>query len=254
MNHKRNNEFGFSLVELLIYIAIFMTTSTFLVAILTSITRIQVRQSSVHTVNQEVRFLTEFLERKVQEASVIDMELGISSTILTLRMPKGEDDPTMIYLDNKKLLIREGGGSPRALSDVSVVVDNFEVTKLENPGGRALVEAGIAISYNTENPKAKFSRAIESAITRISAANFDSSLVPSATGLDLGTETQRWGNGYFAGALGIAATPTADLKLNVGGNIGLMGAGNGIFLRSPDGVCHKIIVQNGGGVTTGACY
>lgn len=232
---------GFSLIELLIYIAIFVTSSTFLVAILTSVTKIQVRQGSVNAVNRQIRFVSEFLERKVQESSAIDMEVGASAAEIVLRMPKASSDPTRIYLENGALLMREGAGSPTALTDENVVVDNFRVTKLENPGGRAVVEAILAMGYDTESTKARFSRVIELAMTRISAADFDSDLVPKNSNLNIGTEASKWQDGYFSGSLGI------------GGGLELTGAGNGILLRSPDGVCHRLSVANGGSIVIGAC-
>ncbi|MDP3725052.1 MAG: prepilin-type N-terminal cleavage/methylation domain-containing protein, partial [Nanoarchaeota archaeon] len=253
MNTEKKKEAGFSLVELLIYIAIFATSSTFLIAILTSVTRIQMRQGSVNTVNRQIRFVTEVIERKVGESSAIDMALGESISEIRLRMPAVADDPTRIYLEGGRIFLGEGAKSPIAITDASVVVDNFRAARLENPGGRAIVQTVLALSFNTENPKAKFARVIELAMTRISAANFDSDLVPTGSGLNLGTETSRWRDGYFSGAVGIGVNPGAGLKLSVGGNAEITGAGNGLFLRSPDGTCYKLKVANGGGVITGSC-
>ena len=253
MKNRRKNEKGFSLIELLIYIAIFVTSSTFLVAILTSVTRIQVRQGAINTVNRQIRFVTNLIERKVGESSIIDMTSGETASEIMLRMPNAEADPTSIYLENERLFIKEGLASPKAITDASVVVDNFKATKLMNPGGKAVVQAVVGISYDTENAKARFSRVVESAITRISAASFDSDLVPTASNLNIGTETNGWKDGYFSGILGIGSIPGAGVKLGVGGNMELTGAGNGIYLRSPGGTCYKVKVNDAGGVITGTC-
>ncbi len=253
MGENKKREEGFSLIELLIYIAIFVTSSTFLVAILTSVTKVQVRQGSVNAVNRQIRFVNEFLERKVAESSVIDMAPGETKSEIVLRMSQAESDPTAVYLENGRLWVREGEGPPRALTEGNVVVENFKATKLENPGGKAILETAIGISYDTPNEKTKFSRVVESAMTRISAASFDSDLVPTGANLNVGTQAQNWRDGYFSGIVGIGATPGAGAKLGVGGNMELTGAGNGIFLRSPNGTCYKVIVTDLGGVTTGSC-
>lgn len=211
------------------------------------------RQGSINTVNRQIRFVNELVERKVQESSAIDMNPGESRTEIVLRMPKAAEDPTRIYLENGRILMREGGASPRPLTDGNVVVDNFRATKLKNPGGKAVLETVIGISFNTENQKTKFSRVVESAMTRISAANFDSDLVPTGANLSLGTEAQNWKDGYFSGVVGIGANPGAGVRLSVGGNMELTGAGNGVFLRSPNGTCYKVMVTDLGGITTGTC-
>ncbi|MAF80114.1 hypothetical protein CL629_03490 [bacterium] len=245
---------GFSLVELLIYISIFVVSSIFLVAILTSVTKVQVRQKSTNTVNEQITFVTQTIQRIVQGSSLIDMEAGISSPSLLLRMSQGELDPTIVSVKDNRLFIQQGaGGLETALTDTNVRVDNFEITKFENPGGGAIVHANIALSYDTDNPKEKFSRVIETAITRISAASFDSDLIPIGV-RSIGNSSNKWKDGYFSGAVGIGTNAPSDgPKLRVTGDIDLPNAGDGIILQSPLGACYKLTVSEEGAIVTTLC-
>ncbi|MDO8752197.1 MAG: type II secretion system protein [Candidatus Wolfebacteria bacterium] len=236
MNRKQNS--GFSLVELLIYIAIFVVSGTMLVAILTSVTRVQVRQNSVNTVNRDIEFITGLIQRKVEESSAIDMEAGTPQGTLILRMPDGALDPTKISKVDERLFIEEGESEAHALTGPDVRVDLFKVTKYGNPGGRAIVHVNIGLSYNTESPREKFSRVIETAVTRISAANFDSDLVPTGANLNVGNEGNRWKDGYFSG------------KLKTDGNIAITNSSAGLVLKAPGGTCYKLAVNDSGGLVT----
>ena len=115
-----------------------------------------------------------------------------------------------------------------------VRVDLFQATKYENPGGRAIVHVDIGLSYNTESPREKFSRVIETAVTRISAANFDSDLVPTGINLNVGNEGNRWKDGYFSG------------KLKTDGNIAITNPSAGLVLKAPGGTCYKVTVDDTG--------
>lgn len=232
MNQRQDK--GFSLVELLIYIAIFVVSGTLLVAILTSVTRVQVRQNSVNTVNRQIEFITGLIQRKVRESSAIDMEAGAPQEVLILRMPKETLDPTRISKVDGRLFIKEGGSGEKALMGPDVRVDLFQATKYENPGGRAIVHVDIGLSYNTESPREKFSRVIETAVTRISAATFDSDLVPTGANLNVGNEGMRWKDGYFSG------------KLKTDGNIAITNPSAGLVLKSPGGTCYKVTVDDTG--------
>ncbi len=232
MNQERSS--GFSLVELLIYIAIFVVSGTLLVAILTSVTRVQVRQNSVNTVNRQIEFITGLIQRKVQESSAIDIGSGTPQEILILRMQSEALDPTKISQVDGRLFIEEGEGEAKALTGPDVRVDLFKVTKYGNPDGRATVHVDIGLSYNTESPREKFSRVIETAVTRISAANFDSDLVPTGANLNVGNEGNRWKDGYFSG------------KLKTDGNIAITNSSAGLVLKAPGGTCYKVTVDDTG--------
>lgn len=259
---------GFTLIELLIYAVIFSISAVFLVNILTSVTQTEVRQNSVNNVNQQLSFVANTIQRLVRESSLVENAPGVASSTLSLRMSSSTRDRTLVYANASGTAIyvkqvNEAGtaSTTTALTDDTVTVSNFSVTKFEIAGGSAVVQVDVTLNYNTTAPRAKVTRSWRGAITRVSAATFDSNLVPNASGaFDLGGSGAAWNNGFFsgnvnvAGKLGVGITPT-DLtgtaaQMKVAGDIGFSSAANGVVLVSPGGACFRLGVSNSGTITT----
>ncbi len=259
---------GFTLIEVLIYAVIFSISAVFLVNILTSVTQTEVRQNSMNNVSQQVTFVANTIQRLVRQSSLIQNPSGVASTTLSLRMSSSTQDQTFIFTDASSTAIylktvdASGTASTTfALTDDAVTVGNFTVTKFEVPGGSAVVQVDLTLNYNTGVQRAKVARTWRGAISRVSAATFDSSLVPNAAGtFDLGGSSAAWNNGFFAGnvnitgKLGIGTTPT-DLTgtaaaIKIIGDAGFTTSTYGVILMSPGGTCFRIGVSNSGAFTT----
>ncbi|MCP6719872.1 MAG: prepilin-type N-terminal cleavage/methylation domain-containing protein [Patescibacteria group bacterium] len=244
---------GFTLIEVLIYTVIFAVSSIFLVSILTAITQIQNRQNSINEVNQQISFVGNTIQRSVSGSSLVDMEAGIATTTLTLRMASSTLDPTIIYVDasNTAIYIQEGAGAAIALTDSNVKVNNFLVTKYENPGGPTVVQVDLALDFNTNNLQAKATRSLKTAITKISAATFDSSVLPNThNAYDIGNAGNNWKDGFFSGGIGIGTGPVSAVKLKVNGDIGFASSSAGIIFVAPGGSCFHLKLNNSGNIAT----
>lgn len=250
MTSVDKNVSGFSLVELLIYVAIFSVSSVFLVAILTSVTRVQLRQRSYNEVNHQISFVASTIERLVQESVVVDIDSGIATSTLILRMATSTVDPTKIYASGTLVYIQEGTSTPITLTDSHVSVDNFSVSKFENAGSKSLVHVNLALSYNTNNTQAKFSRAIQFAVARISAASFDSSILPNnSASYDIGSASYQWRDAYFGGNIGIGVAPASSFRILTPGDIAISTSTRGLILTSPNNTCYRVAVSNAGALS-----
>ncbi len=265
---RDNRRSGFTLIEVLIYAVIFSISAVFLVNILTSVTQTEVRQNSMNNVTQQVSFVANAIQRLVRQSSLIQNPSGVASTTLSLRMSSSTQDQTLIYVDASstavylKTIDASGTASTTvALTDDTVTVGNFSVTKYEVAGGTAVVQVDLTLNYNTNVARAKVARSWHGAISRISAATFDSSLVPNAAGtFDLGGSSAAWNNGFFAGnvnitgKLGVGTTPTdltaTGVKTKVAGDLGFATSSNGLILVSPGGACFHVGINNSGNITT----
>ena len=265
MEYIRNERSGFTLVELLLYAIIFSVSAIFLVNILTSITQTEVRQNSANNVSQQVSFVADTIQRLVRQASLVENPAGVASTSLSLRMTATSSDRVVIYTDASSTGVfltqtdSNGVASTIALTDSNVTVGNFTVTKSETAGGPAVVGVNLTLNYNTTVDRAKVSRSWYGAISRISAATFDSNLVPnSSNAYDLGGSGANWKDGYFAGNVNVAgkiglggASIVGTLSaLKSAGDVGFSTSSAGVVLVSPGGTCYRISVGNTGTLST----
>jgi type II secretory pathway pseudopilin PulG len=230
---------GFTLVEILIYISILAIVGGLISGILLTITQVYQRESASDEVTSQLSFTMQTIQRLIRESSNIEINSGITTTTIKLRMADAAKDPTCIFLDNGVIKLAEGPASPESpncttdfsnLTSDKVVVNTLNFVKLVQPSGHDTVSIELTMSYNSQNPKSQVQRTLQSAIARVSAATFDSNLLPgSGSSYDFGYSATRWRNGFFSGDL------TVD---------------GGIILKSPDQSCHKIIVDNLGGLST----
>ena len=261
-SHAREiKEEGFSAIELIVYIAIFVVSAIFLVAILTAVTRVQTRQASTREVDEAISFINRTIEQAIRASSLIDLPSGVPSSVLMLRNASSSNDPTRVYASGTALYLEEGSAR-YALTDNSVSVQSFSVTKYENPGSKALVEISVSLGYASSKPGGALSKSFKTAISRVSAAEFDSSVFPASdNSLDLGIAAKKWRDGYFAGnvdvsgRLGVGASPSASARIRSSGDIGFSNSGSGLILMSPGGTCYRVTITNGGAfsTTTAAC-
>ncbi|MGC8776310.1 MAG: PulJ/GspJ family protein [Minisyncoccia bacterium] len=94
------NKKGFTLVELLIFIAIFSIVVSIFFVVLVSISNVQVRGLASNEVNQQSQFLLSTIQRYVESASLIELPTGVSTTTLKLRMPNNSEDKLIfIFLE-----------------------------------------------------------------------------------------------------------------------------------------------------------
>jgi len=257
---KKKGSGGFALVELLIYIGIFAVSAVFLVSILTVVTQVQLRETSVHEVNQQLLFVKDTVQRLVQTSSLIDMDAGTATSTLKLRMASSSIDQTLVYSSSSAIYMKQiavdGTTTISPLTDSNVNADNFSVTKYENPDGFAVVQVDLTLSYNTTNAQSSATRSLKTAVGRISAAQFDSNVYPNTSNsFDLGTATNSWRDAYFSGDVGIGISSFgAAYKFVVsGGDIATYDAGKGIVEKTPDGTaCYRIGLTNAGAVTSTA--
>jgi hypothetical protein len=143
-----------------------------------------------------------------------------------------------------------------------VNVTTLSFVKRENPGGRDSVSVNMTIAYNSQNPKQQFSQALETAVARVSAATFDSNILPSSTNAYvIGTAANLWQsiNGliYFSGGnVGVGTAAPNDklevagrLRVSGGNDIYVAGGGSGVIL-SNGASCYRITVTGTGVVTS----
>ncbi len=192
---KEKFQKGFSLIELVIYIAIFAVVAGAGIGILIIVLRIQSRETSSSEVAQQANFVMQTIQRLTRESSLIEMTAGNSETVLKLRMKDANVDPILISSDAAAVYLKQGTAATTTLTGSQVKVDGLFFRKYQNPGAHDSVTVDLSLSYNTENPQRMASRTLRSAIARASAAVFDSDLLPGSDNqYNIGASSPRWRN------------------------------------------------------------
>lgn len=249
---------AFTLVELLLYVAIFLVVAGLLVGVLTRVLDISNREISGGEVSSQMNLTMQTVNRLVRESSNIEIATSTATTTLKLRMKDPDKDPTYISLSGQKIILTQGASSSD-LTTSKVKVDVLTFKKLTFYPGHDQVEINMQLSLNSSNPQQQASRALHTAVSRVSAATFDSGLFPGTTNLQLGSGGNVWKSindlVYFSGnnmGIGISS-PLKPLHVSNGtvsdGDVYISDAGDGIIVRSPDGsLCRRIGINNSGAV------
>ncbi|GEM_PF-3492330 len=221
--HKKYRR-GFSLAEILIYTGIVAVVGTLFGGVLLNVTKVQNRQSSSGEVNTQLQFVLQNINRYIKNSSNIDIDNNVSTSTLVLRMQDQTKDPTLIYTQNQKVYIQEGTDSPTPLTTDAVLADTLTFYKISSSAGHDSVQVDAIFSFNTSNPSQSFSQALSSAVVRVSAATFDSSLIPGATdNYDIGLSSSRWKNMFLSGDLTIGGkTILGNLSADPAGSNGMI--------------------------------
>jgi type II secretory pathway pseudopilin PulG len=231
---------GFTLAELLIYIGIVGAVSGMLVGILSTVTKTQVQESSQNEISGQLNFALSTIQRLVRDSSLIEVDAGVSTSTLKLRMPNLEKDPTLVYLSNGQIYVKQGNGQAASITSNNVNVDSLEFKKVSQPPAKDVVQVNISISQTQQSGKT-ISRTIRSAIGRVNAAVFDSDLIPNADdSYNIGTSPiARWKTASFSGGVTMAtvsgnvgigtASPFSGSKLGVVGGLIYVGDTNTRF-------------------------
>lgn len=193
---------GFSLFEILIYTAIVATIGSLFGGILLSVTQIQSRETSTIKVNQQLNFTMNNIQRLIRESSFIELAAGTATSTLRLRMKDPAKDPTIVTASGTIATLKQGAAATFELTTSEVVVDKLSFLKIASYPGHDSVQVDLTLSYNTSNPIQQFSKAVTSAVARVSAASFDSDLVPgSDNSFDVGLSGARWQDLNLSGNL-----------------------------------------------------
>ena len=253
---KINNKKGFTLIEILLYTAIFAIVAGLTTGILLTVTQVQQRESASAEVTGQLNFVMQRLRQIVSESSNIEIEAGITTSTLKLRMKDTAKDPTCLSLVSGVIKLAEGPGTnpnecTTTTSDLTsnrVIVDTLNFKKFTQYPGHDTLSLDIQMTYNSQNPKSRVQRTLSSAIARVSAATFDSDVVPGGVyNYTLGQAGAPWQKVIMAD--GTAANPSYTFGSNTG--LGLFAASSTTILGFTTAGAERMRIDASGNVGIG---
>jgi prepilin-type N-terminal cleavage/methylation domain-containing protein len=198
---KRSKSFfsheGFTLIEMLISIAIFTTIVVAFIGILLAITNIGGQQSSASAVGQESQTLLSKIQYYVETASLVNIPTSTTTSTLQLFMASSSADPTFITLATSTGVVylqQTTTGTLQALTSNRVFVSALSFTRQANPPGHDVVNVSFTMQNKAglTNIAQSFGRLFQSSIVHVSAATFDTGVFSSAATEPLGTSANLW--------------------------------------------------------------
>ena len=193
--------YGFTLLELLLYVGIFSIIGALTVGVLLNTTSIQQRESASSDVTSQSQLVLERVKGLIRDSSLVELESNAPTSTLRLRMKDPLEDPTLVFSSAGKVYVQRGESSPQAVTDQSVEVDSLQFVKFSSYPGNDTVQIDFTIATGAFGNIPASKKTFRSAVARVSAAVFDSSILPGADNTyDIGlTSPQRWRNANFAG-------------------------------------------------------
>ena len=235
------NRKGFTLTEILLYVVILGIISGLFVAILATTTKVQLKEFAGSEVGNQLNFVLQTIQRLVRESSHIEfVGINIPETsdtefaYLKLRMQDSTKDPTCISLVDDpdpsidgviRLTQGPAGAYPNdkncktttsadnlITAKVSVATTptaGLQFAKLSNAPGHDAVQIDLTLTYVSSKPESQITKTLKTAVGRVSAATFDSNLIPgSGSTFDIGIGATRWKDLFLSGNLDVLGNST----------------------------------------------
>ncbi len=202
------NSSGYTIIELLIYLGIAGMVMVAFTTMLIAAIRIQARQESAAEVNQQSQFLLQTVQRYVETSSFVDMATSTPTSTLKLRMPSSSIDNGMglyIYLSsssgNGVVYVGTSTTAGLPLTTNRVNVGSLTFTRYNHPGGHDSVSVSFFMTNNSASIAQRFVQNLRTSIGRVSAATFDSNLLPDGSGRSLGVSGNAWNTLYLLSSI-----------------------------------------------------
>ncbi|MBI4159728.1 type II secretion system protein [Candidatus Wolfebacteria bacterium] len=241
---------GFTLIELLIYTGLIAVVGGTLTGILVSSLKIGTQEAASAEVTQQLNFTLRTIERLVRSSSNIEIPAGVPTSTLVLRVPDSSKDPTIISIANGALTLKEGTAPATSLTTDKVTLSSLSFRKFTQYPGHDTVSIDMTMTYNSQNPDSQVSRTLSSAIARVSAATFDSDLVPgTGYSFSIGQQGSPWQYIY----LGDGTSQNPAYTFSADTDTGLFRPGNDLLGFATQGL-ERMRIDNLGNIGINTFY
>ena len=163
---------GFTLLELLVFTAIFTIVTIGFVAALIEVLHVQSEESTATEVKTQGQFLMQQIQYYVQSARLVDMTPDVATGTLQLRetVASSSFDPTIITIASGTAYLIQGvNGTLQPLTSNKVAITNVSFTRHYNLNNSSMAYGADSVSYsftmaaNAVNATQQYSQTFQSA-------------------------------------------------------------------------------------------
>lgn len=148
---------GFTFIEFLLYFAVVGVVLFVTGAIALNIVFGKAKLAAVEEVSQNARFVAEKVALSVQNAHGVNTPTaGTASTVLSLDTADLAKNPTVFDLDNGTARIREGAGSPVALTSSQVIMTELNFFNVSAPGAPGTIRIQMTVQANNPSGRREY--------------------------------------------------------------------------------------------------
>ena len=211
---------GFTIIELLVFAAIFSVVMIGFITVLIAVVRVQSRQASATDVETQGQFLLQQFQYYIQSARLVDMPQDAATGTLKLRTSTSSLDPTFITLATGTVYLQQGvGGALQALTSNKVTVSSSSFVRHYNLSGSSAAYGTDSVSYsftmaaNNTNGTQQYSQTFQSSAAVLTPAP-KIALVQQISTVNYGTSTSvaaTYGSANATGSLLLAVVANTNL-------------------------------------------
>ena len=153
---------GFTLVEILIYIAILGLVLASITGFFLNTISANLKENSYQEVQQNGRFVMTKITQETKKAIGINSPVpGSYGNSLSLVMSDSNLNPTVFDLNNGKLRIAQGSSAPVDLTTDQVLVTNLQFTNLSYAGTPGTIRTEMTIEYLNPANKSEYQASLD---------------------------------------------------------------------------------------------
>ena len=162
---------GFTLIELIIYVAIVGLVAGAFVSFSIAVTNSNTKTYVAQEVQANSRIALDLITQKIQAATgvnLVDSTFGSDPGVLSLSFASDDLDPTIIQLseDDGILQVVEGVSSPVNITSDEVKVTNLQFTNLTGTSDKENIKIDLTVEYDaSEDVEFKYAQTLETSAT-----------------------------------------------------------------------------------------
>lgn len=148
---------GFTLIEIMIYIALTAMLMVALSSFLNMTLESQVKVDTMNNVENNGWRAVSYIDQTIRNSTGITSPTeGQSVSTLTLTMADASKNPTVFSITDGQLYIQEGIGDPVSLLPVNVIISNLTFTNAATSGMPALIRYEFDLENNSPSDRQEY--------------------------------------------------------------------------------------------------